>query len=59
MFLPMMYILLCSDVLSESQFNVEMVVQCVRLSSNPQTHHHALIFLSTAAGIFPVSCFTL
>ena len=46
------------DLLQESQFNVELVVQCVRLSLNPQTHHHALLLLSTAAAIFPVS-FTL
>ncbi len=36
-------------------FNVELLVQCVRLSPNPQTHHHALLLLSTAAAIFPVS----
>ena len=44
------------EVLVESQFNVELVVQCVRLSPNPQTHHHALLLLSNAAVIFPVRC---
>ena len=43
------------ELLVESQFNVELVVQCIRSSSNPQTHHHALLLLSTAAVIFPVS----
>ena len=42
-------------MLDESQFNVELVVQCIRHSQNPQTHHHALLLLSTAATIFPVS----
>ena len=44
-----------ADLLVESQFNMELVVQCIRLSQNPQTHHHALLLLSTAATIFPVS----
>ena len=46
---------LSSEYLQEEQFNVELVVQCVRLSLNPQTHHHALLLLSSAAAIFPVS----
>ncbi|XP_070562669.1 HEAT repeat-containing protein 1-like [Ptychodera flava] len=41
------------DVLSEEQFNVEMVIQCIRLSDNPQTHHHAMLLLAFAAGLFP------
>ena len=41
-------------LLTESQFNMELVVQCVRLSSSPLTHHHALLLLGTAATIFPV-----
>ena len=43
------------ELLPESQFNVELVVQCVRLSSSPQTHRHALLLLSTAAPVYPVS----
>ena len=46
---------ICTDLLDENQFNIELVVQCIRLSSNPQTHHHALLLLSTASTIFPVS----
>lgn len=34
---------------------VELVVQCIRSSDVPQTHHHALLLLGTAAAIFPVS----
>ncbi|KAM3860028.1 HEAT repeat-containing protein 1 [Diretmus argenteus] len=41
------------DVLDEDKFNVELVVQCVRVSDMPQTHHHALLLLGTVAGIFP------
>ncbi|KAL4640133.1 HEAT repeat-containing protein 1 [Arapaima gigas] len=41
------------DVLEEEKLNVELVVQCVRGSSMPQTHHHALLLLGTMAGMFP------
>ncbi|XP_041714076.2 HEAT repeat-containing protein 1 isoform X2 [Coregonus clupeaformis] len=41
------------DVLDEDKFNVELVVQCVRMSDMPQTHHHALLLLGSVAGIFP------
>ncbi|KAM9316162.1 HEAT repeat-containing protein 1 [Gastrophryne carolinensis] len=41
------------DVLDEEKFNVELIVQCVRTSEMPQTHHHALLLLGAAAGIFP------
>ncbi|XP_066239766.1 HEAT repeat-containing protein 1 isoform X1 [Saccopteryx leptura] len=41
------------DVLDEEKFNVELVVQCIRISEMPQTHHHALLLLGTVAGIFP------
>lgn len=43
-----------ADVLDEEKFNVELVVQCIRVSEMPQTHHHALLLLGTVAGIFPV-----
>ncbi|CAL8302708.1 unnamed protein product [Lota lota] len=42
-----------TDILEEDKFNVELVVQCVRVSDMPQTHHHALLLLGTVASIFP------
>jgi U3 small nucleolar RNA-associated protein 10 len=41
----------------EEKFNVELIVQCIRLSEMPQTHHQALLLLGTVAGIFPVSVY--
>lgn len=41
------------DVLDEDKFSVELVVQCIRTSDMPQTHHHALLLLGAAATIFP------
>ncbi|XP_044034092.1 HEAT repeat-containing protein 1 isoform X1 [Siniperca chuatsi] len=41
------------DVLDEDKFSVELVVQCIRASDMPQTHHHALLLLGAAAAIFP------
>ncbi|XP_016336618.1 HEAT repeat-containing protein 1 [Sinocyclocheilus anshuiensis] len=41
------------DVLEEDKFNVELVVQCVRISDMPQTHHNALLLLGALAGVFP------
>uniref|UniRef100_A0A8D2JID2 HEAT repeat-containing protein 1 n=1 Tax=Varanus komodoensis TaxID=61221 RepID=A0A8D2JID2_VARKO len=40
-------------VLDEEKFNVELIVQCIRVSEMPQTHHHALLLLGAAAGMFP------
>lgn len=37
----------------KSVFDVELVVQCIRGTQNPQTHHHALILLSHAAYMLP------
>ncbi|CAH1645146.1 unnamed protein product [Spodoptera littoralis] len=37
----------------KSVFNVELAVQCIRGTQNPQTHHHALILLSHAAFMLP------
>lgn len=37
----------------KSIFDVELVVQCIRGTQNPQTHHHALILLSHAAYMMP------
>ncbi|KAJ7342282.1 hypothetical protein JRQ81_010011 [Phrynocephalus forsythii] len=51
---------LCSDgsriktgVLDEENFSVELIVQCIRVSEMPQTHHQALLLLGAAAGMFP------
>nr|XP_014340340.1 PREDICTED: HEAT repeat-containing protein 1 [Latimeria chalumnae] len=41
------------DVLDKEKFNVELIVHCVRVSDVPQTHHHALLLLGAAAGMFP------
>ncbi|XP_063774132.1 HEAT repeat-containing protein 1 [Pseudophryne corroboree] len=41
------------EILDEEKFNVELIVQCVRTSEMPQTHHHALLLLGAASGIFP------
>ncbi|XP_056222571.1 HEAT repeat-containing protein 1 [Seriola aureovittata] len=41
------------DVLDEDKFSVELVVQCIRASDMPQTHHHALLLLGAIATIFP------
>eukprot|EP00057_Strongylocentrotus_purpuratus_P026403 XP_011680877.1 PREDICTED: HEAT repeat-containing protein 1 [Strongylocentrotus purpuratus] len=40
-------------LITEEQFSVELVVQCIRTSDNPQTHNHALLLLATAAKLFP------
>ncbi|KAJ0181615.1 hypothetical protein K1T71_002337 [Dendrolimus kikuchii] len=37
----------------KTAFDVEIVVQCIRGTQNPQTHHHALILLSHAAYMLP------
>ncbi|XP_078136067.1 HEAT repeat-containing protein 1 [Sander vitreus] len=42
-----------TDVLDEEKFSVELVVQVIRASDVPQTHHHALLLLGAAAAIFP------
>nr|CAI5863815.1 unnamed protein product [Callosobruchus analis] len=39
--------------LPESVFNVELVVQCIRASQNPQTHHFALLLLAHTAHFVP------
>ncbi|XP_037133916.1 HEAT repeat-containing protein 1 isoform X2 [Syngnathus acus] len=41
------------DVLEEDKFSVELVVQCIRATDVPQTHHHALLLLGVVANIFP------
>lgn len=41
--------------LKDEMLNVGLVVQCIRGTQNPQTHHHALLLLSHLAGMIPVS----
>ena len=40
---------------AQDQFNVELVVKCIRTSQDAQTHQHGLMLLATAAGLYPVS----
>ncbi|NXW62664.1 HEAT1 protein, partial [Eurystomus gularis] len=42
-----------ADTLDKDKFNVEVIVQCIRISKMPQTHHHALLLLGAVAGMFP------
>lgn len=42
-----------TDVLDEEKFSVELVVQCIRTSIMPQTHHQALQLLGAVAAVFP------
>lgn len=44
-----------AGILDKEKFNVELIVQCIRISKMPQTHHHALLLLGAVAGMFPVS----
>ncbi|XP_017069848.2 LOW QUALITY PROTEIN: HEAT repeat-containing protein 1 homolog [Drosophila eugracilis] len=39
--------------LPESCFRIELVVQCLRNTRNPQTQQHALLFLTHCAGMYP------
>ncbi|XP_077357877.1 HEAT repeat-containing protein 1 isoform X2 [Festucalex cinctus] len=41
------------DIFDEDKFSVELVVQCIRATDVPQTHHHALLLLGAVANIFP------
>ncbi|XP_052098508.1 HEAT repeat-containing protein 1-like [Mytilus californianus] len=40
-------------LIPEQTFNMELIVQCVRSSDNPQTHHQALLVLTVAAELYP------
>lgn len=42
-----------NDLISEKIFKIEPVVQCIRGTQNPQTHHHALQLLSHSALMLP------
>ncbi|XP_054724260.1 HEAT repeat-containing protein 1-like [Uloborus diversus] len=39
--------------LDERQFRVEIIVQCIRTSTSPKTHHQSLLLLNLAASMFP------
>lgn len=41
------------EPLPENAFNIQLVVQCIRASQNPQTHHHALLLLAHTAALIP------
>ncbi|CAG9768927.1 unnamed protein product [Ceutorhynchus assimilis] len=41
------------EEISEKDFNIELVIQCIRASQNPQTHYHALLALAHAAKFVP------
>lgn len=44
---------LSTDELKENNVDIVLVVQCIRASQNPQTHHHALLVLAQTAAINP------
>eukprot|EP01114_Cavostelium_apophysatum_P019937 TRINITY_DN6557_c0_g1_i2.p1 TRINITY_DN6557_c0_g1~~TRINITY_DN6557_c0_g1_i2.p1 ORF type:complete len:2043 (+),score=611.24 TRINITY_DN6557_c0_g1_i2:150-6278(+) len=37
----------------EKEYNIDSVVNCLRVSQNPQTHHQAILMLSSIAPLFP------
>ncbi|KAL9551329.1 hypothetical protein MBANPS3_004308 [Mucor bainieri] len=37
----------------ESALRVDIVVQCIRITGNPQTHNQALLLMATIASVFP------
>uniref|UniRef100_A0A1Y1MKS6 HEAT repeat-containing protein 1 n=1 Tax=Photinus pyralis TaxID=7054 RepID=A0A1Y1MKS6_PHOPY len=39
--------------IAEGAFDMQLVVQCIRASQNPQTHHHALLLLAEIASLIP------
>lgn len=41
------------ELLPDEVFEIELVVQCIRGTQNPQTHHHALQLLSHTAAMIP------
>ncbi|XP_058814545.1 HEAT repeat-containing protein 1 homolog [Topomyia yanbarensis] len=42
-----------NDNLPKSAFKVELIVQCIRGTQNPQTHHHALLLLAHVTDLVP------
>lgn len=43
------------DLIPDKVFEIELVVECIRGTQNPQTHHHALQLLSYTAAMIPES----
>ncbi|XP_055713807.1 HEAT repeat-containing protein 1 homolog [Phlebotomus papatasi] len=41
------------DIVSDSVFKIDLVIQCIRASYNPQTHHHALQLICFVSSIIP------
>ena len=39
--------------LPKSTFRIDQIVECMRVTKNPQTHHNALLLLSHCAELFP------
>lgn len=46
------------DILPAKTFRIDLVVQCIRASQNPQTHHHALLLLCHTASMIPEAVLT-
>ncbi|XP_062547268.1 HEAT repeat-containing protein 1 homolog [Armigeres subalbatus] len=42
-----------TSAIPENSFKVELIVQCIRATQNPQTHHHALLLLAHVAHLVP------
>ncbi|KAI8974658.1 hypothetical protein BDB01DRAFT_853710 [Pilobolus umbonatus] len=40
-------------VIEESTLRVDIVVQCIRITGNPQTHNQALLLMATIASMYP------
>ncbi|GAA5816136.1 hypothetical protein MFLAVUS_009661 [Mucor flavus] len=41
------------STIEESALRVDIVVQCIRITGNPQTHNQALLLMATIASMFP------
>lgn len=46
------------DILPAKAFRIDLVVQCIRATQNPQTHHHALLLLCHTASMIPDAVLT-
>ncbi|KAG0240188.1 HEAT repeat-containing protein 1 [Actinomortierella wolfii] len=42
-----------SDLLDEAVLRVDLVVQCIRVTGNPQTHNQALLLMAAIASLYP------
>ncbi|CAO3587277.1 unnamed protein product [Absidia cylindrospora] len=41
------------ETVDESTLRVDVVVQCIRITGNPQTHNQALLLMATIASMYP------